>query len=74
MKTVSEIIEHYDFWSKPRESFVITREEYQTLKSAVLAAQTTNSHCTPLKCKCGGNLKQAIMCDNCYESTFGSGI
>lgn len=29
---------------------------------------------TPLKCKCGGNLKPAIMCDKCYESDFGSGI
>ena len=34
---------------------------------------TDTKQSTPIKCKCGGTLEQAVMCNNCYEATFGDG-
>lgn len=39
----------------------------------IAPSASPNKQSTPIKCKCGGTLKEAIMCDNCYEADFGDG-
>ena len=48
-------------------------ETWKAAKRAGALKPSYNKQSTPIKCKCGGTLKEAVMCDNCYEATFGDG-
>lgn len=51
MKTIQQIIDHYDFWSEPRDWFLISKEEWKIIRTALLANQSCEharivfSHC-----------------------------
>ena len=73
MKSISEIIERVDHCiSIVPGSAILSDEEWQTLKSAVLAAQTTSKQSTPLEvthgaCReCGKDTYNLVLlCENC---------
>lgn len=59
MKTIKELIEHYDDLSKQRESFVIDTEEWQTIRTALFATQRcSNARIVYSYCYC--NIKDTI--------------
>jgi hypothetical protein len=46
------------------------KAENTSLNKTVEKFTAYNQQSTSIKCKCGGTLKSAVMCDNCYEATF----
>ena len=66
--TPVEIIEKYNE-SNPLGPVLLYSEEWQTLKTAVLAQQTTNSQSktVTIGCTCGNRMATVHLCDECFR-------